>query len=352
MTRLADILKLVAVVATMALGSCVTNVGPELPQDEPIAYQAVVGLTSEGRAILSGTSYPTTLPFAAFAAQLNEGQTWAANKANATTLINGDQVVYNTYYPGAWTTQQAYYWPLKGSLSFFAYSPWDDAQGNKINNIAFTPTTGELKVTGWDVTATKYKDVDLMIADPKYDQTEAISASGVPTVFRHKLAQLSFRAGLAGEYKEGGTTYEIWLRKVTLKNVYTSGNYSSTENSGRWTNLGGKENVVIYQDATGVKLSHLSATTLGSNMLMMPQGHEDSASSATLEIVYYDTKSGNVESVDIILRHLFPDSNWIINSHYTYSIMIDRGDPDYIEFNPPTVAGDWVDGGTYELTIQ
>ena len=120
MTRLADILKLVAVVAAMALGSCVTNVGPELPQDEPIAYQAVVGLTSEGRAILSGTSYPTTLPFAAFAAQLNEGQTWAANKANATTLINGDQVAYNTYYPGAWTTQQAYYWPLRGSLSFFA----------------------------------------------------------------------------------------------------------------------------------------------------------------------------------------------------------------------------------------
>ena len=101
-----------------------------------------------------------------------------------------------------------------------------------------------------------------------------------------------------------------------------------------------------------MELSHLTSATIGTDLLVMPQGHLNAASGAGLEIVYYDTKTGSTQTIDIILRHKFPDSNWIINGSYTYMIMIDRGDPDYIEFNPPTVSGDWADAGTYTLTIE
>lgn len=354
MKNLATILKAAALaVATLAMSSCVVNDNePFNNEPQAIGFNAVVGPISDSRAVITDLNYPNDLPFAAFASQLGDGKTWDTNKAEAVQLIGGDAVAYQTYLPGKWTTEVAYYWPDFGSLTFFAYSPYFDAQGNKINNIAFTPTTGELKVTGWDVSAAKFKDVDLMMADVQKDLTSDLAPSGVPVAFRHKLARVNFRAGLTSEYKEGSNTYKIFLRKVVLKNIYTKGNYSSVENSGRWTELSEPEQLVIYNNATGVELSHLTSATIGADLLVMPQGHLNAASGAGLEIAYFDTKTGTTQTIDIILRHKFPDSNWIINGSYTYMIMIDRGDPDYIEFNPPTVSGDWVDAGTYTLTIE
>lgn len=352
MTRLADIFKVVAIVVSMALGSCVKNSNIDGLGPQAINYHAVCGLTTEGRAAISGTDYPTGVPFAAFAVRHAEGETWAGNSATASYLIKGDAVAYNSYVPGAWATEIPYYWPIKGGMSFFAYSPWADANGNKINNIAFTPTTGELKVTGWNTNDAKYKGVDLMFADPKYDQTEALAASGVPTVFRHKLSLVSFKAGLIGEYKEGGVTYEIQLRKVTLKNVKTQGNYSSINDSGRWTSVSGSADIVLYNNPSGEALSHLTTLSLGDDQLVIPQGHENNASGVTVEIQYFDTKTSSVKTLSIILRNKIPTSNWVIGSQYTYYIMFNVGDPDYIEFDAPTISAAWADGGTYELVVE
>lgn len=357
MRQLANIFKTATIAAVaMAMTACVTN-NTEGPFDEPqqIGYDAVVGLSStaaNSRAIITDLVYPNTIPFAAFATQLGDGKNWATNKDESILLINGDAVAYDTYLTGKWTTQTPYYWPDFGSVSFFAYSPWADNNGNKISNISFTCETGELKVSAWDVNDAKYKGIDLMIADPKYDLTSVLAPSGVPTAFRHKLALVSFRAGLIGEYTEDGITYQILVRKISLKNVYTQGSYSTTTDAGRWTDLGGKEEMVIYNDPTGLVMSHDEATSLGDNVLVMPQGHIDNASGAQLEIIYFDTKSGSETTLTISLRNKIPTSTWAINNHYSYVIMFDRGDPDYIEFAPPTISTDWSDGGSYILTVE
>ncbi len=355
MTRLADILKLATVVAAMALGSCVTNMDTQAPEQQSIHYQTVVGLADDTRAILDGTSYPTTLPFAAFASQLGEGKTWETNKDEAPQFIDGDKVEYNTYYPGAWSTQADYYWPLKGSISFFAYSPYYDAQGNTINNIAFTHTTGELKVTGWDVSDAKYKDVDLMMADPKYNLTEAIAASGVPTVFRHKLARVSFKAGLIQDYTLSGVTYHLYLQSVELRNVKTKGNYSSLAD--QWSGQSQEQTVVIYQNTSGNMANGYDVTTdISANVgqiLTMPQVHlaADDLSQAYVYVEWYDSKDGTTGSKSINMRNAITDSHWAANNHYTYLLLWERGESKLIEFTTPTVDT-WADGGSYTITID
>ena len=125
----------------------------------------------------------------------------------------------------------------------------------------------------------------------------------MPTVFRHKLSLVSFKAGLIGEYIEGGVTYEMQLRKVTLKNVKTQGNYSSVNDSGRWTSVSGSTDIVLYNNPSGEALSHLTTLSLGDDQLVIPQGHETSASGVTIAIVYYDTKEGVERTVSINLRN-------------------------------------------------
>lgn len=339
----------------MALGSCVTNMDTQAPEQQSIHYQTAVGLADDTRAILDGTSYPTTLPFAAFASQLGEGKTWETNKDEALRLIGGDKVEYDTFYPGAWSTQADYYWPIKGSISFFAYSPYYDAQGNKINNIAFTHTTGELKVTGWDVSAAEYKDVDLMMADPKYNLTSDIAASGVPVAFRHKLALVSFKAGLIQDYVLGGTTYHLYLQSVELHMVKTKGNYSSLAD--QWSGQSEEETVVIYQNTSDNKANGYDVTTdISANVgqvLVMPQVHLAAAdlSQAYVHVEWYDSKDGTSGSNNVNLRNAITDSHWAINNHYTYLLLWERGEPKNIEFTTPSVDA-WANGGSYTITIN
>ncbi|MBQ5807200.1 MAG: fimbrillin family protein [Tidjanibacter sp.] len=357
MKNLATILKAAALaVATLAMSSCVVNDNePFNNEPQAIGFNAVVGPISDSRAVITDLNYPNTLPFAAFASQLGDGKTWDTNKAEAVQLIGGDAVAYNTYLPGKWTTEAAYYWPDFGSLTFFAYSPYFDAQGNKINNIAFTPTTGELKVTGWDVAAAEYKDVDLMMADVQKDLTSDLAPSGVPVAFRHKLARVSFKAGLIQDYTLSGVTYHLYLQSVELRKVKTKGNYSSLAD--QWSGQSQEKTVVIYQNPSANKANGYDVTTdISANVgqiLTMPQVHlaADDLSQAYIYVEWYDSRDGSSGNKSINMRNAITDSHWAANNHYTYLLLWERGEPKYIEFTTPTVDT-WADGGSYTITID
>jgi len=94
----------------------------------------------------------------------------------------------------AWTTKDhTFYWPKTGSVSFISYSPFEGTS----NTAGTTPVVAKDKITYTGVTA---GTTDLMYADKatcsnNVNEVEdgTNSFDGVPTVFRHALAKLSFK---------------------------------------------------------------------------------------------------------------------------------------------------------------
>jgi len=188
----------VAAAALVALAGCSKN---ETTIDKAVekigvSYNtAVVKNTkawADGNGIIENAIYPTEETFGSQAYYLAPGSTWAENSGKASIFIPEAEVKYMGENDNTFSTASTYYWPQDGgSLTFFSYSPFDE-----LNGIAkFDPTAeGGVTIAGWD--AEKHPNVDVMIADPAYDQTANTKktgseyADGVPTIFRHKLAKI------------------------------------------------------------------------------------------------------------------------------------------------------------------
>lgn len=354
-SRLANILKAATIaLMAMALGACVNNTTEPFGQSQVVGFDAVVAPTAsdQSRAIISDLNYPETQPFMAYASWLGEGKNWDDNKAEAVAFIGGNKVEYDTYLAGKWTTQTPYYWPTMGSLTFWAYAPYME-NATLRSKFAFSHTTGDLTITNWDVAA--QQDVDLMVADVQKNLTSDIAASGVPVAFRHKLALVSFKAGLIQDYVLGGTTYHLYLQRVELRMVKTKGNYSSLAD--QWSGQSEEETVVIYQNTSGSEANGYDVTTdISANVgqvLVMPQVHlaADDLSQAYVYVKWYDSKDGTTGSNNVNLRNAITDSHWAINNHYTYLLLWERGEPKNIEFTTPSVDA-WANGGSYTITIN
>ena len=95
---------------------------------------------------------------------------------------------------GVWkTVDNTYYWPKTGSVSFISYSPFEGTS----NTPGTTPEVTKNTITYTGVTA---GTTDLMYADKatcsnNVNEVEdgTNSYTGVPTIFRHALAKLSFK---------------------------------------------------------------------------------------------------------------------------------------------------------------
>ena len=165
---------------------------------------------------------------------------------------------------GAWTTiDHTFYWPKTGSISFISYSPFEGTSDTP----GTTPVVTKNKITYTGITA---GTTDLMYADKatcsnNVNEVEdgTNSYTGVPTIFRHALAKLSFKV-MANftEWTDNTTTpasvtrWEITLNSFKIGGFNTTGNLElnlnsdgkswdkpvttvGTENYNVWTNLSG-----------------------------------------------------------------------------------------------------------------
>ena len=144
---------------------------------------------------------------------------------------------------GVWkTVDHTFYWPKTGSISFISYSPFagtSDTAGS-------VPAITKNSITYTGITA---GSTDLMYADRATcssnvnEVTDSDTAdsgfSGVPTVFRHDLAKLSFKikANFV-EYTDPTTnTKTEWEVKVTSAKI---GGFKTTGNCALALNADGK----------------------------------------------------------------------------------------------------------------
>jgi len=285
----------------------------------------------------------------------------------------------STTAPTQWAPAEAYYWPKSGSINFFSYASKNALAASELDfGASATPEGSVFTITGHKVVATD----NIMIADAVYnasrnehnadgeDVTDDLKAgttdsnfNGVPTMFRHLLAQVKFNIGLATTTATTGTTN--FIAKVTgakVEKVVNKGTLTltagaaagSTLETQQWSPASDGTKVgwvasTVATDVDELALANTTAlklaageTTGNSEMFLdftsvLPQAlTDDIVLTITYDLqtlhgteVYIDEKALEVTAK----LNSTTIKNWCMNKRYTYNITIDPV-TDIITFDP------------------
>ena len=369
---------LTAAVASVALAACTKNEVKPVNVDQEITFQAVVDkAATKAGTFDNGVTYPIDRPFGTFAFfyTTSGGYTKDAPKyidnakvENTTSATSGE----------AWTTNPRYYWPKQGFLTFMSYSPYDDLHAI----VTCAPTVdamAEIKIPNWDVDA--HQTVDIMIAD-RVDNLTANGSNagytGVPTVFRHKLAQIvkfsiktkeDFGNLNSGAPQAGSKLF--FLKKIELQDIVTNGSFTSgvepsSSHIGIWTPAASPadKDYTWYNNTadplvqggdyefntTAVALSSGTIKTNG-YLLVRPQTFTAS-DTKKIEITYVirSYTSATAYSDETVVQSFNIHSatpSWDINKKYSFTITVDLNQI----YWAPSVE-DWEDGTSTEYVFD
>ena len=368
-----------ALAAGVALVACTKNEVRPVNVDQEITFQAVVdkAATKAGTFDNSAT-YPIDRPFGTFAFFYTKSGRYTkdapkyidnAKVENTTSATSGE----------AWTTNPKYYWPKQGYLTFMSYSPY-----NKLNTkVTCAPTDdamAEIKITDWDVNANQ--DVDIMIAD-RVDNLKANGSNGgytgVPTVFRHKLAQIvKFSVKTKEDFgnldehnlPQAGSKL-FFLKKIELQKIVTKGSFSSgiepsNINIGVWFPLTSSEGTdyTWYNNeeanlaqgnasefnTTAVALSSGDINTNG-YLLVRPQSFaSDDNKKIVITYVIRSYTSATAYSDETVVQSFniySATQSWGINKKYSFTITVDLNQI----YWAPSVEN-WEDGTSTEYVFD
>ena len=366
---------IVAALATAILASCTKNEVRVDAPDQAISFTTAVGANST-KAMIDNTAYPTDETFGTFAFYLPTGQNWFTNNAAAELYIPHSEVEYVDDVDNVhrWTTDTKYYWPTAGSLTFFSYSPYD------INaSVTCSTETNGIVISNYDVDGNQ--DHDVMVADVCADQTTNGSnngLTGVPTVFRHKLAQIvAFNFNTAEDYGAANDTHaagdkEIIVTGIRINDLRTTGTYYSgrmvgAASLGNWQDWTGSKNYVwyaaegadpgkeiVYNDSGYTTSVETDGTDAVANdyLLVLPQPFSDNDTQVitlnyTIRTYTSDATSTDDDvTVSIPLFDIHGEAGFQMNKKITYNFTIGL---DQIWW-APSVA-DW-ENETHSITIN
>lgn len=260
---------ILAGVALAALSACtkVQSAGDQL--DHVISFQLArynMPTKAEGDPADYKIDY-SNVPFGAYA--------WykAVQPADNATFMTNQKVSYkkadNVWLPEGST----YYWPKSGTLDFICYSPY--SADTKVIAI----TEDKISFNGYTVGTD-----DLMYADKVTglsDNKKTYFYNGVPVLFHHALARVTFQVSAAYLEKtaETGdkTKWEIVVNDVTVKDVLVTGDlvlsgdgasWKLPENK-VWTPSGAKKDMPL--DTKDLKPLTVEPQDLGASMYVLPQ---------------------------------------------------------------------------------
>lgn len=316
--------KLIAIAAAcVALASCVKNevdFSGNFAQGEKIDFQAVQGVQVESRGNFEGNA------FIAAAFLLNEGETWAGAHNTAQEYFKNETVTNTT---GEWTTGTAYYWPARGSLTFYAVAPTGFTADRQWN------ANKDYIISNYSVETNK--NVDLRVADI----VREAKGNDVPAVFRHKLTKVNF-----GITKSASDPRTIILKSIVISGVYSTGTYTMPYNtvhgSGTivdfWTVPDGASSEVCTLFSGDLTVTNATQAITIEHSYMIPQ---EFTSASYLTVVYTVTNNGATETVTV-KKHLGDDIDtadkmWNMNENISYNFTI--GTVEQIKWAP--TQEDW-----------
>lgn len=317
----------IAALAIAALASCSKSV--EEGFNSEIVFQV-----ARHKGVTKADDYKTdyqAVPFGAFA--------WykGVSASDNTTFMTNQKVSFSD---PVWKPEgTTYYWPKSGSIDFICYSPYT-ADG--VDAPLPTITEDGISYPAWNVGA--HPTVDIMYADKVTGLTansKTYFYDGVPTLFHHALAKVSFQikqSYMSVTSDTGDTTsWEITVSDIILSDILTSGSLNLTLNPDGtwnkpsvWDSTGGtKENVdLLDSDIT------LDGTNQGlvSDLMILPQSLTD-GQKVTITVTiktYRDLNDGNgpqlvLTETDIPIEGLLSGGSLDhigINQNVTYTFNI------------------------------
>lgn len=331
---------------------------------------------------VKSSAYPEGTPFVSYAWYLPNGQSWqtAADRASSQAYISKATI---SFQDGKWyDNSTSYYWPKAGSLTFMSYSPASIPAAN----VSVDQNEG-VRFLNWDVHANP--TTDLMVADVAMDKTAnetSGSFTGVPTIFRHKLAMIagfSFNTfqdyangrdgSSAKKYQYGDIQFfikSISIKKLKQKGSYTSGPLSSETRLGLWTVAGdaAEQDYTWYSGNEEIRYSatdgeSIAATGLGgrSYLYVLPQEFEALGSKADNEVPHIQisyikrtySSASNYSDETITTEVALYDvlstmgNEFQINKKITFNVTINL-DTKLITWAPD--YDEWT-GGDYDISI-
>ena len=321
----------IAAIATMVLAGCTKDESIVEQQEigfQPLAYKAsqtkteTVDGDESGSAssqqtfdnVITGAFYPVNGPtFGLFAYQLDgvTRGTFDANKADAKLYIDNKEVSYES---GNWRTNPKSFWPLQGSLTFIAYSPYseEDKVTHAIMDVVDANQSrvkaSVLTINGFQAGTEGQKDLmwsnlskDNIANSTNYDADglNTTTYKGVPILFNHALCRIKITAKTAEDYS-GFAIYN--LKQIQVVGLKDNATLTVTDDAAVWSNVSNDLTTFdFYAPATYKVLSansdtvtYMNAETAGNGLLAIPQSLEG----VTLKVTYTMTVDPNDQVAD------------------------------------------------------
>ena len=217
---------ILAATSLLALASC-TKQTPAEQADREIGFQVANYVQTKADDAKPGEF--TNADFGAYA--------WYTPEAGAREVVEFMANERVAKVGGAWrTTKNTFYWPKTGGLDFICYSPYNEG----------TPSLTDKEIHWTEYTVQAENQKDLMYADKAIAQTGNTNTyyyNGVPTLFHHALAKVSFqvKANFLSYTREeekddngnvtvgaGTTKWEVTLKSAKVSGIKTTGNLALT----------------------------------------------------------------------------------------------------------------------------
>lgn len=348
-----------AALASVALASCVKNEPAKVDSQKEITFTTPVLAVPTKTQEIQETVYPTYAPSFGVYGWYVAGATYDASAA--TEYMRNIEVKHKASInetdddgdEGAWISDNAYYWPKQGSITFDAYSPYDN-----VNTLVTCDKANGLTITGFGVTNVLDDQVDLLYSTRAYDKTSSKGTTndkydGVDIVFNHALSVVQFTAKTAENYS---STTTIKVTKIQIVDALTKATFkqnvdnSTKTDAPKWTSYTADKATFTSLDKAEDAVTALSTTPAvrGVSMIVLPQ---DFTASTKLYVEYY-IQTGSSAPIKQTFEISLNDSGfsyteggspvtvtgWEIGKRYTYNLVIGL---DKIYFAPSVT--DWTD---------
>lgn len=210
------------------------------------------------------------------------------------SLFPNEEATLNGSY---WFTSSNATWPLDGSVSFYAYAPYNDAslslQGSddvvKNKTIRYTANTDDFS-----------KQPDLIVAKSENNTfTSSTANKAVGLSFSHALTAITF--SISADMIPGT------VKSITVSGVYGQGDYDFS--TGKWINLANPSTYVIKLDAPVEAGESKALTDKTSALMMIPQ---DLGPNAKVSMVFND------DAKDKTVSFSLDGTSWTAGKHITY----------------------------------
>lgn len=214
-------------------------------------------------------------------------------------------------YADSWKPQTDYFWLNGKPLDFYAWYPYNSAEGTSGIPAGMTLNSEDFSSISYTVPTDVSKQEDLMFAVKK-NASEPADGNATSLDFKHSLAAVKF---VVGDLPTGVT-----VKSIKLKNIAKNGNYSLV--SDEWTVDFGADNLgdfSVLENGSAIKDNIYPSD--GGVAFLIPQSldraQENADKNPSVEVVLND--GTNDEPLTAALQVTDADNEWKAGNTYTYS---------------------------------